>query len=209
MPSAVLRIDPRPVAQVLATMLQAFRWAGPRSPPLPAPASAAYEHRADPGNSSPKAGLHLPAPVHPQTSAPAPGKHRAPIRAPGQGPATGLATGADTHPGSRPGDLGHPDRQPTGFPALGGKSLVAGSRSGLRLGSLAPVALRSGLAPVGGSVALPQARLRWSLERAVAVGPLEPWPGAEFTAQSRLCRSESCRVGFSLPRESYSVFTAH
>src|SRR5512140_3787993 len=103
MPSpAALRIDPRPVAQVVATMLQAFRRAGLRSPPLPALASTAYEHRADPGNSSPKAGLHLPAPVHPQTSAPAPREHRAPIRTPGQGPATGLVTGAHTHSGSRP-----------------------------------------------------------------------------------------------------------
>ncbi len=152
MQPAAWRIDPRPVAQVVATMLQAFRRAGVRLASPPSAASPTYENRTDPGSSSPKTGLHLPAPVHPQTSAPTPGEHRAPIRAPGQGPATGLATGADPHPGSRPGDLGHPDGQPTGFPALGGGGFVAESRSGLRLGSLAPVAFGFGLAPVGGLV---------------------------------------------------------
>ena len=59
---AALRIDPRPVAQVVATMLQAFRRAGVRLPPPPPAASPAYEKRLGPGNPSPKAGLHLPAP---------------------------------------------------------------------------------------------------------------------------------------------------
>src|ERR1017187_680418 len=147
---AALRIDPRPVAQVVATMLQAFRRAGVRLPPPPPAASPAYEKRLGPRNSSPKAGLHLPAPVHPQTSAATPGEHRAPIRAPGKGPAVGLAARADTHPGSRPGDFRHPDGQPAGFPALGGGSVVAEGWSGLRLGGLALIALGFRLAPFGG-----------------------------------------------------------
>src|SRR5258708_37974214 len=138
---AALRFDPRPVAQVVATMLQAFRRAGAPLPSPPSVACAAYESRADPGHSPPEAGLHLLAPVHPQTSAPAPGEHRTPIRASGKGPSVGLATGADTHPGSRPGDLGHPDGQPTRFQAPSGGGFVAESRSGVRLGGLAPCAL--------------------------------------------------------------------
>src|SRR5207245_9163138 len=95
MQPAALRIDPRPVAQVVATMLQAFRRAGVSLAVAPSVVSTAYENRTDPGNPSPEAGLHLPAPVHPQTSTPASGEHRTPICAQGQSPAVGLATGAD------------------------------------------------------------------------------------------------------------------
>src|SRR6266700_5977670 len=152
MPPAALRIDPRPVAQVVATMLQAFRRAGASLASPPSAAGTAYENRAGPGNPSPKAGLHLPAPVQPQTSASTPGEHRTPIRAPGKGSAVGLASGADPHPGSRPGDLRHPDDQPARFQTPGGRSVVAEGRSGLCLGGLALVALGSGLAPFGGLV---------------------------------------------------------
>src|ERR1041384_1736214 len=152
MQPAALRIDPRPVAQVVATMLQAFRRAGGCLRWPPSAAGTAYENRTGPGNPSPKAGLHLPAPVHPQTSASTPGEHRTPIRAPGKGPAVGLAVGADTYPGSRLGDLRHPDGQSTRFQAPGGGSVAAKGRSSLRLGGLALVALGSGLAPFGGPV---------------------------------------------------------
>src|SRR6266478_3425085 len=111
MQPAALRIDTRPVAQVVATMLQAFRRAGVCLASAPSPATA-YENRTGPGNPSPKAGLHLPAPVHPQTSAPTSGEHRTPIRAPGEGSAVGLARGAHPRPGPRPGTLGYPDGQP-------------------------------------------------------------------------------------------------
>src|SRR6266581_2808292 len=141
MQPAALRIDPRPVAQVVATMLQAFRRARVSVASPPSAASTAYELRTGPGNPSPKAGLHLPAPVHPQTSASTPGEHRTPIRAPGEGPAVGVADRADPHPGSRPGNLRHPDGQPTRFQTPGGGSVVAESWSGLRLGGLALVAL--------------------------------------------------------------------
>ncbi len=47
---AALRIDPRPVAQVVATMLQAFRRAGARSSSPPSVTRAAYENRTGPGN---------------------------------------------------------------------------------------------------------------------------------------------------------------
>src|ERR1035441_3718250 len=167
MQPVALRIDPRPVAQVVATMLQAFRRAGAGLASSPSVTDTTYENRTGPGNSSPKAGLHLPAPVHPQTSASTPGEHRTPIRAPGEGPAVGLATGADPHAGSRPGDLRHPDGQPTRFQAPGGGGVIAEGRSGLRLGGLALVALGSGLAPVGGLVRVDRYfthRRRWSLQ---------------------------------------------
>src|ERR1039458_10153901 len=132
MQPAALRIDPRPVAQIAATMLQAFRRAGARLSPPPSVAHAAYENRNATGNSSPKAGLHLSAPVHAQTSAPTSGEHRTSIRAAGQGPAIGLASGANPPPGPRPGPLGHPDGQPPGFPALGRRSFAAESGRGVR-----------------------------------------------------------------------------
>src|SRR6266478_7881869 len=142
-PWAALQIDPRPVAQVVATMLQAFRRACACLPAPPSVASAANENRTGPGNSSPKAGLHLPAPVHPQTSASASREHRATIRVAGKSPAIGLATRADTHPGSRPGDLGHPDGQSPRLPTPGGRGLVAEDRGGVRLGGFPLVAFGS------------------------------------------------------------------
>src|SRR5512135_1058978 len=147
-PPTALGIDPRAVASVVATMLQSFRLAGAGRASDSGIAGTAYENRSHPGDSSPETGLHLPAPVHPQTGAPPPGEHRTPIRAPGQGPPTGLAAGADPGARSRPGDLRHADGQPSGLPAGGGRGLPAESRSRLRPGGLAPVSLRSGLAPL-------------------------------------------------------------
>src|ERR1043166_9384483 len=152
MQPAALRIDPRPVAQVVATMLQAFRRAGACLASASLAPSTTYEKRTDPGNPSPEAGLRLLAPVHPQASPSTPGEHRTPIRAEGQGPAIGLADRADPHPGSRPGDLWHPDGQPTGFQTPGGRSVVAEGWSRVRLGSLALVALGFRLASFGGLV---------------------------------------------------------
>src|SRR5438552_15893567 len=152
-PVAALRIDPRPVAQIVATMLQAFRRAGVPAC-LPASAPAAHENRNHPASPSSETGVHLPAPVHPQASASTPGEHPAPICAQGQSPAVGLATGADTHPGSGPGDLRHPDGQPTGLSAPGLGSVPAESRRRIRLGGLTLVAFGSGLASGGGLVQL-------------------------------------------------------
>src|SRR5438094_6487901 len=140
MQPVALRIDPGPVAQVVATMLQAFRRAGGPGC-LPSAPVAAYENRNGPGKPSSEAGLHLPAPVHSPASAPAPGEHRTPICAQGQSPAVGLATGADPRSGSRPGDLRHPDGQPAGLPAPDGGGVVAASWGRIRPGCLAPVAL--------------------------------------------------------------------
>src|SRR5437667_12406443 len=164
---AALRIDPRPVAQVVATMLQAFRRAGARLPSPPSVAGAAYENRTGPGNSSPEAGLHLPAPVHSQTSAPASGEYRAAIRAAGESPAVGLASGTDPHSGPRLGDLGHPDGQPTGLSTPGSGSVAPEGGSSVRLGGVPSVAFGPGLAPVGGPVRLDlhfAHRRRWLLQ---------------------------------------------
>ena len=141
MQPAALRIDPRPVAQVVATMLQAFRRAGAGSAGSASVPNTTYENRADPGNASTEVGLHLPAPIHPQASPSAPGEHRTSVRAQGQGAATGLASGTDPHSGSRPGDLGHPDGQPTRFPTTRVAGLIAESRSGLCFGGFPLVAL--------------------------------------------------------------------
>src|SRR6267378_1778804 len=152
MQPVALRIDPRPVAQVAATMLQAFRRAGVCVALAPSTPGTAYENRTDPGNPSPKAGLYLSAPVHSQTSASTPGEHRTPIRPPGESPAVGLALRKDPHPGSRPGDFRHANGQPARFQTPGGRSVLAEGWGDLRLGGLSVVALGFRLASFGGLV---------------------------------------------------------
>src|ERR1035438_5458907 len=160
------QLDLDSVGNLVANLLQSWRRAGltlhtpPQTPETP------YDDLKNPSTTSTENGVCLPAPIHDGPSFSSPGEHPKAVCLEGQSSGTGLDARPDQGAGCRPGDLGHPSEQPPGFQDAGGRCVAGKSGGGVRLGSVALIALVQRLASLAGDL-LPDwnldCRCRWLL----------------------------------------------
>jgi hypothetical protein len=181
------RLHPSPLdldsaGMLVANFLQSWRQAGWALTPPPQSPSPAYDLK-NPNPPSPEDGLRLPAPIHDGPSLPPPGEHSAAVRVEGASSGTGLATEPDPGAGCRPGDLGHANEQPPGLQDAGSRCVTGQSRSRLRLGGFALIALVQRLASVARDLLPdrnPDRRCRWLLRSGRFQRPVVARPQRDY-----------------------------
>src|SRR2546425_5276822 len=138
---------------LVANFLQSW-WRAGFALPAATPNKEPCHELQNPDPPSPEDGLRLPAPIDDGSSLSSPGEHPTPVCPEGPSPGAGLATGPDPVVRCRPGSVGHPDEQSPGFQNSGSRCVPGESRSGVRLGSVAAIALVQRLASLAGDLLL-------------------------------------------------------
>src|SRR4030095_5207032 len=159
------QLDLDSVGMLVANLLQSWWQAGFALPGATQTKESCHELQ-NPNPPSPEDGLRLPAPIDDGSSVSSPGEHQSPICLEGPSPGVGLASGPDPSAGCRPGTVGHSDEQPSGFQDLGGRCVSGESRSGVRPGGFATLALVQRLASLAGDLLSDRdldRRCRWLL----------------------------------------------
>lgn len=150
LPASQLDLDS--AGMLVANFLQSWRRSGLALTPPRQPSSPPTYDLEHPTSPPPEDGLRLPAPIHDGPGLPSSGEHSAAVCLERASPGIGLEARPDPGPGRGPGDLRRADEQPPGFQDLGCRCVAGQSRSRLRLGSFALIALVQRLASVAGDL---------------------------------------------------------